>query len=119
MNARSLESDALVTQYVHVVNEAVGQYDGALPIDQAIDLADGLEAGIALYRSDKSKPGSYFTLGWSNGKLEVLHEGKESDRSYWSMPRQHLENVVEDPATYKESPTKLDLDWLKQRIGLA
>ena len=47
MNARSLKSDALVTQYVHVVNEAVGQYDGVLPIDQTIQLADGLEAARA------------------------------------------------------------------------
>jgi len=36
----------------------------------------------------------------------------------WTVTREYLEEIVKDPDTYIEHPEKLDLDWLKSRLGL-
>lgn len=58
-------------------------------------------------------------LGWRDGKLKVLEEGKKGDRTWWAMPREHFEEVVGNPEPYKDNPMKLDLDWMTKRLGLS
>jgi len=56
---------------------------------------------------------------FSNGRFELVGRGKREDPGItWTVSRGYLETVVEDPDRYLEHPEKLDLDWLKSRLGL-
>jgi len=123
MEARSLQTEALVDQYVHVVNNAMGQNEDKTPWKQILGAveaagADEMEAGVAVYKSDPDHPEDHFVLGWRDGRLHKLQHGKEGDRTWWSMPREHLEDVVENPKPYVQNPAKFDLDWMTRRLGL-
>ena len=121
MQAKSLKTDALVQNYVHIVNDAIGQHRSEVPYKQMLSaveaVASDIEAGIAVYKDDPSAPHDYFVLGWTDGTLEVREHGKNGDRTWWSMPREHLEQVVENPAPFLKNPMKLDLDWMSKRLG--
>lgn len=123
MQASSLQTEALVDQYVHVVNQSLGQNEDESPWKQILSAAralgaDDIKAGIAVYRDDPEKPGDHFVLGWKDGRLRKVVHGKEGDRTWWSMPREHLEDVVENSDAYLENPAKFDLDFLTRRMGL-
>lgn len=122
MQASSLQDDALVKQYVHVVNDAIGRHRDETPYKQIFSVmqdVDELNAGVALYKNGNTdQPHGHFVLGWTGDKLALVDQGKEGDRTWWSMPREHLEEVVENPEPFLDNPMKLDLDWLTRRLGL-
>lgn len=123
IKAQSLQTDALVKQYAHVVNDALGRHRDQTPYKQIFKLVEStvgdIDAGIAVYKDDKDNPHDHFVLGWRDGKLKVLEEGKKGDRTWWAMPRTHFEEVVGNPEPYKDNPMKLDLDWMTKRLGLS
>lgn len=122
MEASSLQTDALMKQYVHVVNYAIGQHRDEFTYPQILGAAErasvDLQAGAAVYKSDPDKPHDRFVLAWKDGKLELIDRGKQGDRRWWSFPRGHIEEGVEDPQPYLDDPMKLDLDWLTRRLGM-
>ena len=118
MQPQSLQSDALMDQYIHIVNDAIGRHEDETPYKQILSLSSDFEAGVALYKTDPDAPEDHFVLGWHEGRLRVVHHGKKGDHTWWSMPREHLEHVVDEPKPYLESPAKLNLDWMTERLGL-
>ena len=123
MEARSLQTEALVEQYVHVVNDSMGRNEDQTPWKQILAAVksatgDDVEAGVAIYKDDPDHPEDHFVLGWRDGRLDTLQHGKDDDHTWWNMPRKHLEDVVENPKPYLENPAKFDLDWMSRRLGL-
>jgi len=115
-----LDTDALFTQYVNVVNQAVGQNRDRFPFKQLLSMGDKIlgdkEIGAAIYKTDADEPHDWFTLTFDEGKLDATH-GKGSPDIEWKIDRRHLEHVVADPQPYIDNPARLDLDWLKTRMG--
>lgn len=53
------------------------------------------------------------------GKLELVGRGKRDEAKIsWTVSRDYLETVVEDPDRYVDHPEKLDLDAIKSRLGI-
>lgn len=87
------------------------------PLIKAWDqFLDGHKAGIAVYDQDPEKPFDYFTIRYLNGKFEILSRGKSEHDTEWKVSRDYLQSVVDEPQKYIDSPSKLDLDWLKSRL---
>lgn len=121
--SNNLGNDALFTQYIDVVNRAIGNSRDDL-YGKAIDLWDktiGDEPiAVGVYASDASQPHHWYTVKLSDGTFDLLETGKASDaETDWKISDDHLSKVVDNPQTFIEHPVKLDLNWIKTRVGLS
>lgn len=120
--AKDLATDALFTQYLHVVNDAIGQHRDELPYKAILDSAekafDGTTVAVGVYKDSVTDPHDWFVVGFDGGTFSLEKHGKGDADITWKIPSGHLEEVVENPDEFRRSPYKLDLDWLKKTIGL-
>lgn len=116
-----LDTNALFTQYVDIVNRAIGEHRDEAPFQQLLSMGEKImgdrKVGAAVYQKDPSEPHDYFTLRFEAGKLRAEH-GKNAPDISWKVKEDYLRKVVAEPETYVKHPTKLDLDWLESRLGL-
>lgn len=119
----TLDTNALFTQYLNVVNQAIGNHKNQFPYKQLIDAGDKIlgdtKIDAAIYKRDADNPHHHATIIWSDGTFELqAHEKPEGDDVItWKMAQAHLEEVVDNPDPYKANPARLNLDWLKTRFG--
>jgi hypothetical protein len=120
--SENLGTDALFNQYITVVNRAIGQNKDGL-YGKAVELwgkaVGDKPIAVALYKSDAQNPHHWYTVKLSNGTFDVVDASKRDDAAYdWKVSDKHIAEVVDNPKTYIDSPIKLDIDWLKTRVGL-
>jgi hypothetical protein len=117
-----LDTDALIMQYVNVLNRAMGAHRTEFPFAPLLKMGDKIlgdqKIGAAVYKTDPKHPHEYFTLSLEGGKFEPTH-GKNAPDIELKIPQEHLENVVRNPNDFIEHPFKLDLDWLRTRVRRA
>jgi hypothetical protein len=117
-----LDTNALFTQYLNVVNRALATHRDEFPYQQMISASQAAlrdrRIGVAVYKDDPQHPHDWFTIRMDNGELAVLEHGKADPDITWRVKQRHLTTVTEDPDEFVEHPVKLDLDWLKTRLGL-
>jgi len=114
-------STALFSQYMDVVNKAlVANKDDAygMVVKAAEKFYDGKEIGVAVYEDEPSKPHDYYTVSFHGGTFHLLERGKDEADSTWKLPQRHMEEVVADPQAFIDHPARMDLDWMKKRVGL-
>ncbi|PRP89994.1 hypothetical protein ENSA5_69370 [Enhygromyxa salina] len=120
MEAKQLAPDALFTQYIDVVNRAIAANKDEIPFKQLLSVGEKIlgdkRIGVEIYKTDPKYPHDYFTLTYSGKELHATH-GKDAPDIGWKVKEEHLQHVVDDPDTFIEHPTKLDLDWLKTRLS--
>lgn len=113
----------LFTNALDVTNSALDRHREEVPYAQILASADkmldGRKLGVAVYESEAGSPFDYFTIRYHDGRLELVSHGKEEPDAQWKVSRAYLQEVAEHPQTYIEHPIKLDLAWLKDRVGLA
>lgn len=118
-----MQTDALFTQYLDVVNRALGENRDRFPYNRLFKAGDAIlgdkPIGVAIYKDDASTPHDHFEVKFQDGTFRMTSHGKAEASSVWKMPQSHLENVVEHPQTYVSQPAKLDMDWLAKRMGVA
>ncbi len=84
----------------------------------AMDLS-GQDFGVAIYDNESGQPVDFFTIRLQdNTFVLVSHQPLESDEADWKVSREYLQDVVDHPRKYIDSPTLLTFDWLKQRLKL-
>lgn len=116
-------TDALFNQYLSVVNRAItankdGIYGKAVKLWERA--AGDKQIAVGVYQTDASSPHHWYTLELHDGNFDVVEHGKaEKAAFHWKISEDHLNHVVKEPETYVEHPIKLDLDWLKTRVGIA
>jgi hypothetical protein len=79
--------------------------------------ASGRHFGVAVYAKDASTPHDYFTVRVHNHELQLVSHGKESPDIDWKVSVDYLRDINAQPEAYIRNPLKLDLDWLKHRLG--
>jgi len=113
----------LFIEYLDTCNTAIRRHDDEFPYKQLISLADDKlgdkEIGVAVYADDPDSPHDFFTIEMKDGAFHFLEHGKNAPDIAWRTPRQHLQQVVDNPDRYIDNPSKLDLDWIKARVGLS
>ena len=111
----------LFTNALATINRAILANKERAPYKQIFaaseKLSDGLTVGVAVYKEDPSTPYDYYTVRYVGGTLELIEHGKTDDVDVtWKVSQDYLNDVAEHPERYVESPAKLDLDWLKNRL---
>lgn len=108
---------ALFHRYLDICNQAIEKHKGEFPYQQVLDLGEKLmgdrPVDLAIYDDE---PKAAFSLHFKNNKLK--NGGHPEDvKKAWRVNLSYLREVVEHPEKYIEHPEKLDLDWLKSRLG--
>lgn len=117
-----LQPQALLTQYIHIVNRAIGEHQKEFPYAQLTKLGqkliDDKPIDVAIYKTDPKAPHDHHTLRLDGPRLTYVEHGAPSgDAITWRVNQKHLENVVSDPDPFIEKPAKLDLDWISTRLS--
>ena len=118
---QQLETNALFTQYLNVVNRSMGENRDKMPYKLMFNATNKLleddRIGVAVYKSDAKNPHDWFTITLHDGSFEIVDHGKKDPKVTWKVKQDHLQNVVEHPDEFVKHPMKLDLDWLRTRLG--
>ncbi len=121
VEAKNGEEDieALFHRYLAICNKAIEKHKGEFPYQQLLNFGETLmgdrPVDLAVYDDE---PKAAFSLQFKNNKLQ--NDGHPSDvKKAWRMNLSYLRKVTEHPDEYIEHPEKLDLDWLKSRIGFS
>jgi hypothetical protein len=119
------EQKERATQFVeslNVVNAALAENKDKFPYEQILaaagNFAEDRNLGVAVYKDDPSKPFDYFTVRLRDGKFELVSHGKEDPDIAWRVSQEYLDRVANNAEEYIAHPAKLDLDWLKDRLGV-
>ena len=108
--------------YLDVVNRTLDEHSDTPVIGQLLSLMEkfstGKKFGAAIYKSDPESPYDYFTVRLANGKFELDSRGKDNPDIDWRVSQDYLAAVNDQPEKYIDNPAKLDLDWLKTRLGM-
>lgn len=110
------------TNAINVFNTAIDKHANEplmKPIVTAANkLLDDKKIGVAVYKSAPTKPFDYYTLEFDDSRFQIVSHGKEEPNIAWRVSRSYLEDVVKNADDYIENPMKLDLEWLKDRLGM-
>ena len=116
------EERRLFVKALNVMNDAIGAHADETPYKQILqaseEIAGDERLGVAVYAKDPKKPHDYYTVRFHDGRLELLERGKHETRATWKVSRAYLKEVARDPEPYVAHPEKLDLDWIKSRLGI-
>ncbi len=116
-----LDTNALFTQYVDIVNRALGAHRKDTPWKQLFGAGEKLvgnkRIGAAVYKTNPKEPHDFFTLTLEGGTFHAQH-GKADVDITWRVKEDHLRHVVKNPKPFIDNPARLDLDWLKTRLGV-
>ena len=109
--------DELFHRYLDICNQAIKKHKGEFPYQQVLNFGETLMGDhpidLAVYDDE---PKAAFSLFFKSNKLK--DGGHPLDvKKAWRMNLSYLRKVVEHPDEYIEHPEKLDLDWLKSRLG--
>jgi hypothetical protein len=119
----SQDTNTLFTNALNTVNLALDRHSNEMPFEQILAVADKMlddeKLGVAVYKDDPDEPHDYFTIRFREGAFEVVSHGKESPSVDGKVSVDYLQRLADDPNEYIENPIKLDLDFLKSRMGLS
>jgi hypothetical protein len=121
-DARELAPEALVDQYIHVLNRSLGENRDRFPYREILAASEKLfdDTGVAvgIYKDDPGAPHHWFTVDFAGGSFALREQGKGDADLNWRVRQAHMEEVVDNPEVFVRDPYKLDLDWLKKTLGI-
>jgi hypothetical protein len=123
VDVKQLDEQALFSQALEVMNRAIRAHEDDFPYKQILSASDKLmddrKVAVALTKEPGGAPYDFYTVRFDDGHWKLEGRGKQDDTSvHWSVTRDYLEEIVKDPEPYVAHPEKLDLDWLKSRLGI-
>ncbi|MDB2414208.1 hypothetical protein N9W34_00375 [Rickettsiales bacterium] len=103
--------------YLAICNKAIERHKDEFPYKEILSVTETMMGNrpidLAIY---DEKPKGAFSLKFKNNKL--VQDGKPADvKKAWRVNLGYIEQVVKHPEEYIAHPEKLDLEWLKSRLG--
>ncbi|MBX3440723.1 MAG: hypothetical protein KF861_24750 [Planctomycetaceae bacterium] len=84
----------------------------------AAELADCDFVVEIVASEDALTPQDYVTIRLQDGTFVLVAHARLNDEIAWRVSERYLNHVATHPMWYVDHPNRLDLDWLKLRIGL-
>ncbi len=105
-------------QYIEICNQVIEKNTALFPEAQFHIMGSTIteENPIHLAVYDDRPKGTY-SLILSDKQLAFGNLPTELEKA-WRVKLSHIEDVLNNPAEYIKQPNKLDLEWLKARIGI-
>lgn len=118
-----MKSQELVAEAFRVINEAIDAHRDDFPYAQLITASARVLGDrplvVAVTNGADGLPYDVYTFTFRDGRFVLVGRGRDrSPAPIWTASRHYLEGVVSDPDRYIRHPEKLDLDWIKDRLGL-
>jgi hypothetical protein len=118
----SSDSNALFARYLEVVDRALDRNRDRFPYKQILDVgeqvSDEATVAVGIYEERLDEPHDWFVVELKGGHLFLERHGRAEAGLTCKIRESHLEEVVEHPDQYIESPCRLDLDWFRQTTGI-
>lgn len=122
MSAASKAREKRFNDYLDAVNDGIAAHQRRAPFRLIwrtyLRRYEQRDLGVAVYKNVPEHPYDYFTVRLTAQGLELAEHGKtEQVEREWLMADVHLEHVLAHPERYKRNPVRLQLDWLRTRLG--
>lgn len=108
----------LFGHYIDVCNRALEAHEDKFPYKELIAAGEKLSGGdihLAVY---EDVPEAVYTLQFQDKRLTHRPDITPNMKRAWRVNKSYLRKVVEQPEKYIEQPELLDIDWLKNRLGI-
>ncbi len=110
--------NAVMKRYIEICNEAIEKNNSLFPSAQFHIMGRTItEKNPILLAVYDDRPKGAYSLLVSDKQLALGNTPTELEKA-WRLKLSHIEDVLSNPAEYIDQPNKLDLEWLKVRIGL-
>jgi len=110
----------LFMESLEVINRALDANRGEGVFGRVLDAMDdrleGHTSAVAIYDEDPDQPFDYFTIRFAGGRWELQERGRGAHDTEWKVSTEYLQSLIDDPETYIQHPTRLDLDWIADRL---
>lgn len=118
---KDIPTDELFNQYIEVVNRVIAENRDGLYGKSANlwskKFADEPIA-VGVYDRDADTPHHWYTLKLRDSQLTLVDRIKDPDAKIkWKVKEDHLNHTINNADEYVKNPMKLDLDWIKTRVG--
>jgi hypothetical protein len=110
---------ALVKEYINICNYVLVEHKDRFPLSEIVSLADrvfGTDDIAFKIVDDHGGALAYYTTRYGDGQFAPIRGGEDNPDAVFSIPKAHLQDVVDNAGDYMAHPAKLDLAWL--RVGL-
>ena len=112
----------LFTEALRVINQAIEAHKDASPWREIVARTSGRRGpkvfSVAIHEGDPEQVVDRYTVRVHEGRFQVVEQGRVETASDWRVSIDHLRRLVVHPDAYVEAPTKLDLGWIEQRLGI-
>lgn len=110
-------------QALSVMNAGLDLHRDSLRLKPLLSLADSELDGcnlIAAIVDDLGRSGTvdYVTIRLQQGRFVLVSHARTTPRTDWRVAVSYLIDVARNPRKYLEDPARLDLGWLRKRVGL-
>jgi hypothetical protein len=115
-------NEELFAKYIDTCNQAIKDHRSDLFYRPFLALAgmvyDNKTFNFELCSGKTRKPVDYFRVKYHNERCSVSEHRKQRFAGFhWKIDKDYIQNVVANPSPYLKHPYKLDLDWLRSRLG--
>lgn len=111
--------ESLFERYLDICNRAIAQNKDNFPYQQILSVSKNVfekhPIDLAVY---DDRPKIVLSLQFQDDKLKYADKVPADPKKAWRVNLSYLRQVVKNPQEYISHPEKLDLDWLKSRLGL-
>lgn len=112
--------EALFKAYLSICNKALETNKDDVPYKQICDTAEKMlkdnSVKLAVY---DDRPKECYCLHIKDNQITMTSGCNRSDpKDAWRVNISYMERVVNNPDEYIKHPTKLDWDWLRNRLGI-
>lgn len=124
MSTLAPDLDPLFMNYLDVVNRALTRTGRDFPYDRLLDLAEralgARDVWVTVVEEGRPEPVAWYAVRLQGDRFVRVDHGSVSpnDRAQWRVTLDHLEAVAREPNAYVDQPDRLELDWLKRRVGM-
>lgn len=110
-------NDQLFSRYLKICNQALDAHKEEFPYKQLWHVMQHFLKGKKIFLSVyNDHPQKTYEIALKDDHLNVVDVKEGGDPHAWRMKVSELEKIVADPEEYIKNPSKIDWEWLKNRL---
>ena len=107
----------LVERYMEVCNQAIEKHKDTFPYKNILKASEAFQGSGWRFTVYDDEPKGSYQINLNDNFMEAKPCEKKHS-SGWHLNTSYLHKVTQNPQDYIDNPALLDLDWLKNRMGL-
>lgn len=116
------DTSALFAGALGVWNRALDEHGDTPPYKQIVSACQAMlgdrKMGVEVYEPESDQVTGEFTIRIQDGRLVPIDYDQARGGPTWRVSEAYLQDVMKNADDYAKHPSKLEWNWLKDRIGL-